>query len=553
MRRWSLLAASSLWLGGSTYGLAQVPAPAAPTPQLAPMPSPLSNTPAAATSSSVPVPTHRWETSAADYPTRPFPGDQAVPIDLSTALRLAFTNNTDIDIARRTIDIATANRERALALWLPNIGGFGGFVDHDGRIQQANGNILNVNRRSLTVGGQLQQSANFADVFYLPLVARQQLRATEANLQRVTNDTLLAVTEAYLNVLRQRRRLARIDDTLDFLSSPKPSERRAKSKGLLPLIRDFVEVGGRDALASELYRVQTETFRRQEERAAILAELEIARAELSRLLRLDATVPLTPVEDFRQELPMPCKEWIQRELDTLVEQALRNRPELAENQLLLQAALTRWKQAKMRPWAPNLGVNYFAGGFGGGPIRNTNLKETDPVSGPIDKKIADYGRFGPRSDFEVTLGWRLNNFGVGNLADIRESKARAEQAQFQLIAAQNRVIAQVVSAYEQWVHSKERLDLVRAALFDAQGRMNGPVFRSLELNFERIRGGEGRPLEVLDSIRGLNDLLEAYAQALTDYERAQYRLLIAIGVPAQQCIPPSSLETLAGSDPRTAP
>ena len=57
------------------------------------------------------------------------------------------------------------------------------------------------------------------------------------------------------------------------------------------------------------------------------------------------------------------------------------------------------------------------------------------------------------------------------------------------------------------------------ALFDKSGKPAGPVFESVRLNFERIRGGEGRPLEVLDSIRGLNDMLEAYANGLSDYDR----------------------------------
>jgi hypothetical protein len=53
----------------------------------------------------------------------------------------------------------------------------------------------------------------------------------------------------------------------------------------------------------------------------------------------------------------------------------------------------------------------------------------------------------------------------------------------------------------------------------------------MRLNFERIRGGEGRPLEVLDSIRSLSDLLEAYLQAVTEFERARVRLVIVLGLP----------------------
>src|SRR5207253_2780900 len=93
----------------------------------------------------------------------------------------------------------------------------------------------------------------------------------------------------------------------------------------------------------------------------------------------------------------------------------------------------------------------------------------------------------------------------------------------------------------------------RAGLFDADGKPGGPVYRSLRLNFVRIRGGQGRPLEVLDSIRGLNDAVEAYAAALTDHERARFRLLTALGVsaarilnPAQMPCPPEASSAEAG-------
>ena len=72
----------------------------------------------------------------------------------------------------------------------------------------------------------------------------------------------------------------------------------------------------------------------------------------------------------------------------------------------------------------------------------------------------------------------------------------------------------------------------------SEGRPAGPVFTSLSLNFFRIVRGDTRPLEVLDSIRGLNDLIETYGNDLTDFERARFRLLVALGMPAQALLDP---------------
>src|SRR5207249_9196554 len=121
-------------------------------------------------------------------------------------------------------------------------------------------------------------------------------------------------------------------------------------------------------------------------------------------------------------------------------------------------------------------------------------------------------RFGPRTDVELSLVWRVNNLGFGNRAEVREQTAIFEQAQIRFLQVTDLVGAQVAQSREAVLRAKERIDLTRPALYDDKGQLTGATFRSIRLNFERIRGAEGRPLEVLDSIRGLNDMLEAYVQ-----------------------------------------
>src|SRR5205085_1490607 len=91
---------------------------------------------------------------------------------------------------------------------------------------------------------------------------------------------------------------------------------------------------------------------------------------------------------------------------------------------------------------------------------------------------------------------------------------------------------------EQVQRSRERVRITRSALFDDKGQPVGSVYRSLYLNFIRIIEGAGTPLEVLDSTRRLSDVLEAYGNALTDYDRARFRLLIALGMPPEAILDP---------------
>src|SRR5262249_7985639 len=169
------------------------------------------------------------------------------------------------------------------------------------------------------------------------------------------------------NILRARRRIAQYDAVLDFLTSEERTSSRGGSKGLLPLVRDVVEVGGKDAFRSDLARVQVEVLRRQQDRVQAYQEFRVATAELARLLHLDARVVLWPLEDFTTLTPLPGGEWLDRAVDELAAFALNNRPELAENRALVQATLDRLKLARYRPLLPNLSMNYTSGGFGGQP------------------------------------------------------------------------------------------------------------------------------------------------------------------------------------------
>jgi outer membrane protein TolC len=464
-------------------------------------------------------------------------GDTAVPITLAAAIQLAEASNLDIAQAREAVNQARAALLRAQVQLLPNFNLGSIYTHHEGTAAKTEGNIIFANKDSLFVGGGPSLLFQTTDALFGPAVARQLTAATQAGAQRVDLETLITVIDAYLAVQLARRRLARADDTLETLTSEEPAASRAKLKGALPLIRDFVKAGGKEALESDLARLQVEVLRRREERAGILQDYRVQSAELARLLRLDPQVALLPLEDMRYPMPLAGESWYKRPTDELVGLALANRPELAENQALVQAALTHVRAAKLRPFLPNVALNYSWGDFGGSPDPNPPIKQggklvSQPGFGPSGRIL----HFDPRTDFDVSLFWRLQNMGLGNRAEVRESESIHRQAMLRRQAAYDRVIAQVVQAQENARDWAERLTETRAALFDAAGAPKGPVYRALLLNFERIKGGEGRPLEVVDSIRLMADSLEAYAQAVTGYERAQLRLMLVLGLPVESVL-----------------
>jgi outer membrane protein TolC len=131
-------------------------------------------------------------------------GDKPLPISLPSALQLANVQAVDIAAAAERIRVAMAALEQARALWLPTITLGGDYNRHDGKVQDTSGAILDNSRSSLMfgVGTGIGAAAilSLDDAIFARLVARQQLRARQADLQTVSNDTLVAVTDAYFTV-----------------------------------------------------------------------------------------------------------------------------------------------------------------------------------------------------------------------------------------------------------------------------------------------------------------------------------------------------------------
>src|SRR5439155_4313695 len=122
-----------------------------------------------------------------------------------------------------------------------------------------------------------------------------------------------------------------------------------------------------------------------------------------------------------------------RPIDELIPMALRNRPELAAQQALVQATLQRLRQEKLRPLIPSVllrgastnPAGTLAGGvFGGG----------------LNSRIGD---FSARSDFDLQVIWELQNLGLGNRARVNERRAENQIAVLEVFRTQDVIAAEV--------------------------------------------------------------------------------------------------------------
>ena len=126
-------------------------------------------------------------------------------------------------------------------------------------------------------------------------------------------------------------------------------------------------------------------------------------ADLNRLLRLDPSALAVPMEPPHLQIDLID---LNRPLDDLIPVALTYRPELASQQALVQAALTRIRQEKMRPLVPSIVIR-------GAATNPAGTLAAGYFGGGVDGNMSN---FGMRNSIDFQLLWEIQNLGFGNRA-----------------------------------------------------------------------------------------------------------------------------------------
>ena len=471
--------------------------------------------------------------------TSPVPINSEVPIDLATALRLAGAQNPELLLARERVSEADSIRQLAAAQALPNLNSGANYDLHRGNLQQASGNILRVNRDSLYTGfganavgagtvatPGLSYNLNVGAAYFGYLQSRQLVVLATANARAAGNDILLRVCLAHSELVRASARRA-------F-----QAENIAEATELARLTAAYAKAGqGRQADAD---RASVELRRREAEQSEAQADQVAASARLARLLSLDPLVRLRPAEPAAVPASIAP---VGASLADLVATALTQRPELEERRAEIQAALIAVSGARLAPLSPNVVLGFSVGAFGGG----SDLAQ--------QAGRPRFGDFDGRRDLDAAVFFTLQNFGVGNAARVRGVESLSRQADLRLREAMNRVGAEVAEADARSKAKLAQIDLANRALTASKA--------AFDQDLARIRGREGLPIEVIDSLRLLARSRGEYLDAVIDYNAAQFRLYVALGRPTADALArvtpvgpvmsPSNSTGVGRSDPADKP
>jgi outer membrane protein TolC len=426
-----------------------------------------------------------------------------VPIDLASALQVTAGQNPQVGFARQRIQEAYAQLQLAEVLWVPSLRAGVNYNKHDGVIQDVAGNMVTNSRSSVYTGLGAQaigagspavpglvMNFHLRDAIFAPRIAEQALGARRQASRTATNDTLLETGLRYMDLLEALQVLAVAQQSL------------ANAEQLTELTKSFADSG--QGLQADADRALAELSTRQIEVRRAVENVRVASVRLARVLsQQDYSVTLVPQEPALVpiDLVVPSSE-----ISELIATGLANRPELAESRYLVGEAVERLRRERHAPLVPSVLLGLSYGGNGGSP--------TSTITG-----------FDDRVDFDAVAYWEVRNLGFGERYARNGSQSQVAQARWRQVQVMDQVASDVAEAHAQVESRQSQIKLAEAGITAAKD--------SYRRNSERIRDGQGLPIETLQSIQALDQAHRQYVRAVADYNRAQFELQRALGWPIQ--------------------
>jgi outer membrane protein TolC len=491
---------------------------------------------------SLPSPANGMATPAIPAP------HKAVPITLGESLALAGVANPVIALAQQAVRLSQAELFQARLLLLPDVNVGSNYHLHNGPLQASFGAIRKVDLQSVNYGlgagavvagtqtiPGLFISTPLTDALFNPLVARQVVANRGFTATATRNDVLLEVSTAYLALLGAEGRLAVIRQS------------EADFNEVVRLTTNYAKTGlGREADAD---RARADTLALQYTEQQAQEEVAVAAADLARLLNLDPSlrlqtgdVPIQIVTFVDPKIPLP----------KLLEIAARNRPELLAAAAAIRASQIRVWQEKTRPFLPTLWAGFSADDFGGGAVASTTGNVFNPHTGNVTgapdasnggQTVPKFGRINGRTDVDVIAYWTLQNFGLGNIAHIRERRAELGHAEAERARILNQVGLEVSEAYNTAAQQYLAISIERRRVQEVSDGFQ------LDLNLIRQKA-RARPIEVLDQAKRLFSARQDLLAAVIGFDRAQFQLFVALGQPPTLAVdegpPPPALPEKKG-------
>lgn len=426
------------------------------------------------------------DTGAAGAPKPPAPPEvTGRELTLEEAVAIALATEPNIRARLSDYEAARARVGQALSPILPQLSGTWTVNRQQAQffprqtIAVGGAEAIPIISTSQTAQVTLSQLLfDFGKTFAAADVARSQAEVARLDAEIQKDQVILAVKEAYFNLLFAKRLVGVNEAALD----------RAELN--LRSAKGFFAVGSRPK--SDVTRAEVDVANARVDLIRARNAVRLARVALNTAMGITIDTP-TEVKDLLFYEPYPV------ESGQLIPEALRRRPEYRRVHALVSAADASLRQS-FRDFFPNVSGSGSFGGTFRSPRSVTDLEETWALG--------------------LSLSWAI--FDGGNrVARYQEAKKSLDAAHSRVQALELAISEAVVQAHLTLQEAEERIQATQKAVESAR--------ENFRLAQGRFDAGVGTIIELTDAQLALTQTQATEAQALADYRTAIARLERALG------------------------
>jgi outer membrane protein TolC len=405
-------------------------------------------------------------------------------IDLATALQLAGARSLDLQMAKKRVAEAYAQKSAAYLQFAPTLFAGASYRRHDNLIQNIEGQIIEADRVAWSYGPSLSLQVDTGDALFKALAAKQQARAAVFAEESQRQESLLLAATAFFDLLHAKAAATVSGAAMQISADYLRQVETAVAAGI--------------AFRGEELRVKVQHERdqlalRQSQEAA-----QIASARLVQILHLqpgtllDSKSPLLPIDFVSKDQP----------LEKLLSEAGARRPEARLSAAQIAAAQHARSGALYGPLLPTVSGLASIGVLGG------NIQ-------------GERSRSGESADYQIGVGWRIGPGGLFDPSRTQAANARLALSELSAEKVRDEIGRQVM---EGWARTRSLSDQIQIA-----HRAVEAARQTLELTRDRREFAVGNVLEVIVSAQELSRARLEWIRLVADHNKAQFLLNRAVG------------------------
>lgn len=456
---------------------------------------------------------------------------ELLPIDLSTVVRVAMTQNTDIMQARLNVTAVEGGYESAVGAAFPAIVPTALFEHVEGSVRATEGNIVGVGFNTFQPSVAIQWVVNPGRVIYDIVAAKKRLSAAEHFEQSMILTTRREATVQFYALALAQARIS---------ASHRGVEEATE---LLRVNRLRVNTG--TGVQADVLRAEARLAERQQDLVIALKDFYDASVALAVTLHLDSSVTLVPAVANLEKTQLVREDL---SIEETLGIAVTFRPELEGLRNLIDSAIAERKKTWWTGFGPTLTLGYQYGGITGhannvvaaegipgnlivNPASANGSFSSSPFANGLIKEgiLRGSQRLARRDDQSFSFsdqqrataaaGWRLS---LSTFGELKTAKASEQQTLVRYERMLDEVRAEAVAATQATRTYDQLIGFARQQVASAE--------EALRLSEANLSAGAMTTLDVLQAQDAATQARLRFAEAVVRYNQAQVRLLASLGL-----------------------